>query len=119
MDPLIVFDCENTVPNRFALAVAAVRRARALSRGAEPRLSDKVTVAVELACVRSPATGSSPTSQALRSGGFGSARSPGSARPTKKASRWRRAIPGRRTRLRSEGGALTMSGKEDEQWRNG
>ncbi|MER8956606.1 DNA-directed RNA polymerase subunit omega [Mesorhizobium sp. M0833] len=49
MDPLIVLDCENTVPNRFALAVAAAGRARALSRGSEPRLSDKVTVPVELA----------------------------------------------------------------------
>ncbi len=28
MDPLIVFDCENAVPNRFALAVAAAGRAR-------------------------------------------------------------------------------------------
>ncbi|MER9963653.1 DNA-directed RNA polymerase subunit omega [Mesorhizobium sp. M0045] len=35
MDPLIVLDCENTVPNRFALAVAAAGRARALSRGSE------------------------------------------------------------------------------------
>lgn len=49
MDPLIVLDCENTVPNRFALAVPAAGRARALSRGGEPRLSDKVTVPVELA----------------------------------------------------------------------
>lgn len=49
MDPMIVFDCENTVPNRFALAVAAAGPARALSRGAEPRLTGSVTVPVELA----------------------------------------------------------------------
>ncbi|TPJ49613.1 DNA-directed RNA polymerase subunit omega [Mesorhizobium sp. B2-6-4] len=49
MDPLIVLDCENAVPNRFALAVAAAGRARALSRGAEPRLTSDVTVPVELA----------------------------------------------------------------------
>ncbi|MER8396278.1 DNA-directed RNA polymerase subunit omega [Mesorhizobium sp. M1340] len=72
MDPLIVLDCENTVPNRFALAVAAAGRARALIRGAEPRLSDKVTVPLELA---------------LRE--IAGNRWPGSARPTKKASRWR------------------------------
>ncbi|TIM74111.1 MAG: DNA-directed RNA polymerase subunit omega [Mesorhizobium sp.] len=49
MDPLIVFDCENAVPNRFALAVAAAGRARALSRGAEPRVPDEATAPVELA----------------------------------------------------------------------
>ncbi|MER9500553.1 DNA-directed RNA polymerase subunit omega [Mesorhizobium sp. M0488] len=49
MDPLIVFDCENSVPNRFALAVAAAGRARALSRGAETRLADEARVPVELA----------------------------------------------------------------------
>jgi len=49
MDPMIVLDCENTVPNRFALAVAAAGRARALSRSAEPRLTSDVTVPVELA----------------------------------------------------------------------
>ncbi|AYM66096.1 DNA-directed RNA polymerase subunit omega [Agrobacterium fabrum] len=38
MDPHVVFDCQDVVPNRFALTVAAAARARALSRGAEPRL---------------------------------------------------------------------------------
>ncbi|RWH82159.1 MAG: RNA polymerase rpb6 [Mesorhizobium sp.] len=38
MDPLIVFDAQRTIPNPFALAVAAAGRARALARGAEPRL---------------------------------------------------------------------------------
>jgi DNA-directed RNA polymerase subunit omega len=35
MDPLIVFDCEKAVPNRYALAIAAAERARALIRGGE------------------------------------------------------------------------------------
>ncbi|MBZ9736429.1 MULTISPECIES: DNA-directed RNA polymerase subunit omega [unclassified Mesorhizobium] len=48
MDRLTVLDCENTVPNRFALAVAVAGRARALSRGAE-RLTDEATAPVELA----------------------------------------------------------------------
>ncbi len=37
MDPLIVFDAQRTLPSRFPLAIAAAARARALSRGAEPR----------------------------------------------------------------------------------
>ncbi|MCA0049074.1 transposase [Mesorhizobium sp. B283B1A] len=49
MDPMIVLDCENTVPNRFALVVAAAGGACALSRSAEPRLTSDVTVPVELA----------------------------------------------------------------------
>ncbi|MBZ9846292.1 DNA-directed RNA polymerase subunit omega [Mesorhizobium sp. CA5] len=48
MDRLTVLDCENTVPNRFALAVAVAGRARALSRGTE-RLTDEATAPVELA----------------------------------------------------------------------
>ncbi|MER9444512.1 DNA-directed RNA polymerase subunit omega [Mesorhizobium sp. M0340] len=119
MDPLIVLDCENTVPNRFALAVAAAGRARALSRGSEPRLSDKVTVPSNSPCARSPATASSPTRSSpsfwpvrfRAMAGFGPA--------DEESFAVARAIPGCRTRLRSEGGALTMSGKEDEQWRNG
>ncbi|WP_027163556.1 hypothetical protein [Mesorhizobium sp. WSM1293] len=39
MDPLIVFDAQRTIPNPFALAVAAAGRARALARGAAPRLA--------------------------------------------------------------------------------
>ncbi|WP_417418733.1 DNA-directed RNA polymerase subunit omega [Hoeflea sp.] len=38
MDPLVVFDCEKVLPNRFALVLAAAARSRALNRGAEPRL---------------------------------------------------------------------------------
>ena len=38
MDPHVVFDCRDIVPNRVALTVAAAARARALTRGAEPRL---------------------------------------------------------------------------------
>lgn len=38
MDPFVVFDCEKNLPNRFALALAAAARSRALARGAEPRL---------------------------------------------------------------------------------
>ncbi len=38
MDPLIVFDCQNIVPNRFALALAAAARTRALNHGDQPRV---------------------------------------------------------------------------------
>ncbi|MNL48984.1 DNA-directed RNA polymerase subunit omega [compost metagenome] len=38
MDPLVVFDCQKVVPDRFALTLAAAARSRALNRGAEPRL---------------------------------------------------------------------------------
>jgi DNA-directed RNA polymerase subunit omega len=38
MDPHVVFDCQEVVPNRFALTVAAAARARALISGAKPRL---------------------------------------------------------------------------------
>lgn len=37
MDPLVVFDCDRILPNRFALALAAAARSRALNHGAEPR----------------------------------------------------------------------------------
>ena len=33
MDPLVVFDCQKQVPNRFGLALAAAARARALRKG--------------------------------------------------------------------------------------
>jgi DNA-directed RNA polymerase subunit omega len=42
MDPHVVFDCQKILPNRFALALAAAARSRALTRGAEPRL-DRVS----------------------------------------------------------------------------
>lgn len=38
MDPCLVFDCQKALPNRYALAVAAAARTRALARGAAPRL---------------------------------------------------------------------------------
>ena len=38
MDPHVVFDCQEIVPNRFALTIAAAARTRALNRGAEPRI---------------------------------------------------------------------------------
>lgn len=41
MDPLIVFDAQRAIPNPFGLAVAAAGRARALARGAEPRLPSR------------------------------------------------------------------------------
>ncbi|MDQ0133740.1 DNA-directed RNA polymerase subunit omega [Neorhizobium galegae] len=37
MDPHVVFDCQEIVPNRFALTIAAAARARALNCGAQPR----------------------------------------------------------------------------------
>lgn len=49
MDPLIVFDAQRTIPNPFALAIAAAGRARALSRGAEPRLPAKAKSRAHLA----------------------------------------------------------------------
>jgi DNA-directed RNA polymerase subunit omega len=38
MDPHVVFGCQEIVPNRFTLTMAAAARARALNRGAGPRL---------------------------------------------------------------------------------
>lgn len=49
MDPLIVFDCERVLANRFALAVAAAARSRSLNRGAEPRLEMPGATASEIA----------------------------------------------------------------------
>jgi DNA-directed RNA polymerase subunit omega len=49
MDPLIVFDCERVLANRFALAVAAAARSRSLNRGAEPRLEMPCATASEIA----------------------------------------------------------------------
>lgn len=50
MDPSIVFDCQQVVPNRFALALAAAARSRALLRGAQskPARSDTRETEVEL-----------------------------------------------------------------------
>ena len=49
MDALVVFDCQKVLPNRFALALAAAARRRALARGAEPRLGTAATGVSELA----------------------------------------------------------------------
>ena len=49
MDPLIVFDCAIVLPNRFALALAAAARSRALNRGAEPRFYGAATSSSERA----------------------------------------------------------------------
>ena len=49
MDPHVVFDCQKVLPNRFALALAAAARSRALGRGAEPRLDLDGVGAKELA----------------------------------------------------------------------
>ena len=38
MDPHIVFDCQEIVPNRFVLTIIAAARARALNLGAEARV---------------------------------------------------------------------------------
>ena len=49
MDPNVVFASQSVVPNRFALALASAARARALNRGAEPRLACDHAGNVELA----------------------------------------------------------------------
>ncbi|ARO29310.1 hypothetical protein NXC14_CH01323 [Rhizobium sp. NXC14] len=49
MDPHVVFDCQNILPNRFALSLAAAARTRALRRGAEPRLDPRCASASEMA----------------------------------------------------------------------
>ncbi|MDK4733177.1 DNA-directed RNA polymerase subunit omega [Rhizobium sp. CNPSo 3490] len=49
MDPHVVFDCQNILPNRFALSLAAAARTRALRRGAEPRLDPRCASASEVA----------------------------------------------------------------------
>ncbi|MBB3353814.1 DNA-directed RNA polymerase subunit omega [Rhizobium lentis] len=49
MDPHIVFDCQNILPNRFALSLAAAARTRALRRGAKPRLDPRCASASEMA----------------------------------------------------------------------
>ncbi|MEZ2409262.1 DNA-directed RNA polymerase subunit omega [Bosea sp. RCC_152_1] len=49
MDPLVVFDCEKVLPNRFAVALTAAARSRALRRGALPRSQAMAVGADELA----------------------------------------------------------------------
>jgi DNA-directed RNA polymerase subunit omega len=49
MDPLVVFDCQQVVPNRFALTLAAAARSRALLCGARPRLTRSGGKATEVA----------------------------------------------------------------------
>ncbi|MEH7881327.1 DNA-directed RNA polymerase subunit omega [Rhizobium laguerreae] len=62
MNPSIVFDCEKILPNRFALAMAAAARSRALHRGAEPRLDPSDACDSELA-LREIAGGSFTSSE--------------------------------------------------------
>lgn len=65
MDPNVVFDCQRVVPNRFALALAAAARSRALNRGAQPRLDLPASDMRELA-LQEIATGAlSPEKLAL------------------------------------------------------
>ncbi len=49
MDPLVVFDCEKVLPNRFAVTLAAAARCRALRRGARPRSQASAADMSELA----------------------------------------------------------------------
>ncbi|MBZ9822835.1 DNA-directed RNA polymerase subunit omega, partial [Mesorhizobium sp. CA4] len=49
MDSLVVFDCAQVIPNRFALTLAAAARSRALHRGAEPRSNRPAASASDLA----------------------------------------------------------------------
>lgn len=49
MDPFVVFDCQQIVPNRFALTLAAAARSRALLCGARPRLTRSGGKATEVA----------------------------------------------------------------------
>lgn len=49
MDPFVVFNCQQIVPDRFVLALAAAARSRALLRGAQPRLAGSGKRATEVA----------------------------------------------------------------------
>mgnify|MGYP001355579630 CR=1 FL=1 len=51
MNPLIVFDCHQALPNRFGLVLAAAARSRALAQGAEPRLDMPNVGANDLALI--------------------------------------------------------------------
>lgn len=54
MDPHVVFDCQNILPNKFALAVAAAARCPALNRGGKPRLDLRDTNGSKLALQECP-----------------------------------------------------------------
>ena len=49
MDPLLVFDCDKHMPNRFALALAGAARARALRAGVPPRIGVTESSRAEIA----------------------------------------------------------------------
>jgi DNA-directed RNA polymerase subunit omega len=49
MDPLIVYDCQKQVPNRFGLALAAAARARALRKGVPVRVQTAGLESTEVA----------------------------------------------------------------------
>ena len=49
MDPLVVFDCQKQVPNRFGLALAAAARTRALRNGAPVQVQAPELYSTELA----------------------------------------------------------------------
>ena len=49
MEPLLPIDCQQRIPNRFVLVLAAAARARDLGRGAEPRISAGSAANSELA----------------------------------------------------------------------
>jgi DNA-directed RNA polymerase subunit omega len=49
MDPLVVFDCQKQVPNRFGLALAAAARARALRKGVPVRVQTAGLESTEVA----------------------------------------------------------------------
>jgi DNA-directed RNA polymerase subunit omega len=49
MNPMIMQDCQKVLPNPFQLALAAAARARALRRGAEPKVLGGVLSPTDLA----------------------------------------------------------------------
>lgn len=49
MDPFVAIEAQKVLPNRFDLAVAAAARARALFRGATPRVRSETDNAVGIA----------------------------------------------------------------------
>lgn len=46
MEMLYTVDCERFIPNRFELVHAAATRARALARGAEPKMEGQESVSI-------------------------------------------------------------------------
>ena len=119
MDPLIVFDCQKVILNHFALALAAAARARALNRGAGPRINEEALTHSELALHEIASSAFSPqelepflrAGSALRldradikpQSGSNSVAAPGAMHP-------------RHTRPLVGGGSLTVktSGKEND-----